>query len=81
MTASMVERVKSAIILAMPYLRPDPEIDYDAVARAAIAEMREPTEAMAREGLETGEFENEIIRSTIRQPIIVWQAMIDKALK
>lgn len=53
------------------------EIDFDVLARAAIAAMREPTEAMldASYGLAGSE------RGDARAEAAVWAAMIDAALK
>lgn len=66
----------------------DGEVDLQKVARAVIAAMREPTEAMLRAGAEADIPGGRIDESTFRESRIdtddapiIWHAMIDEALK
>lgn len=68
--SKMVERVQKAIeSLTQHHTGSSSE----ALARAAMAAMREPTEAMVNAG---GEIEN-----SNRVAVEIWQSMIDEALK
>ena len=69
----MIERVMMAIQLATPYIRKELA---EQAAIAAIAAMREPTDAMmcAIFILESGK------SAIVREPLDAYQAMIDAAL-
>ena len=64
----MVERVADAIMAVVSANEIHDDVFEEAVARAAIAAMREPTEAMKRAAWVSG-------------PEPLWRAMIDEALK
>lgn len=72
----MVNRVRHAILQEARriYLQPVLWTDADALARAAIKEMREPTDAMLDRRLNTWATFPERMRED-------WQTMIDAALK
>ncbi len=75
----MIERVARAICEAATHMNPPPQSmlweNYVAVARASIAAMREPTEAMIDAAWDNGRNDFEC------DPITTFPAMIDAALK
>jgi hypothetical protein len=81
----MVEKVARAIATAVGERDPlDPkfltESAYGDMARAAIAAMRVPTEAMWASGAITAH-ETAILSMRKQQAVRIWQAMIDAALE
>lgn len=78
----MVERVARAIQAfdghaAAEGVKPG----YEAIARAAIAAMREPTEAMMQEGALHLRMADDAVSTTANDAADTWRAMIDEALK
>ena len=81
MSETMVERVARAICRAThPDMPWDRVIEFYPQARAAIAAMREPTEAMLDEAERWTFYCEECKESTIHRDR-VWAAMIEAALK
>lgn len=75
--SEILERVAEAIIANLP---PEGQhMDYTATARAAIAAMREPTDAMISYG--AGALGDHMDNEDCKTAEYIWRTMIDEALK